>query len=207
MRWGVKDENTLDHKTWIECAKGVQWCKESSVGIAFMSLQGDKYGYTPLPKTVLKHDLDRHLLSTEGAADTKKLIFEWYVLDENAQPNEYVLRNLTDKDDPAYWAALKLMLPAMRGLPFDAQRHPGLLIGKSVTEWEMRAALGPHPTELDRKTAFCWSHRRLAGEVTDRMFRDTGTGFNPYLDAAFEELQALWRGSSTPPRCRPSRRT
>ena len=60
------------------------------------------------------------------------------MLDENAQPNEYVLRNLTDKDDPAYWAALKLMLPAMRGLPFDAQRHPGLLIGKSVTEWEMR---------------------------------------------------------------------
>ena len=102
----------------------------------------------------MKHDLDRHLLSTECAADTKKLIFEWYVLDENAQPNEYVLRNLTDEDDPAYWAALKLMLPAMRGLPFDAQRHPGLLIGKSVTEWEMRAALGPHPTELDRKTAF-----------------------------------------------------
>jgi hypothetical protein len=21
MRWGIKDENTLDHKTWIECER------------------------------------------------------------------------------------------------------------------------------------------------------------------------------------------
>jgi hypothetical protein len=61
MRWGIQDEMTLDHKTWIECARGIDWCIANSTGIAFLSLQGDKFGYTPLPKSILQADLDAHL--------------------------------------------------------------------------------------------------------------------------------------------------
>mgnify|MGYP003385325966 CR=1 FL=1 len=39
MRWGVQDQNTLDHNTWNESAKGIEFCKEESMGIAFFSLQ------------------------------------------------------------------------------------------------------------------------------------------------------------------------
>ena len=187
MRWGIKDANTLDHKTWIECAKGIHWCKQQSTGIAFMSLQGDKYGYTPIPKTVLQEDLDRHLADTRCSDDDKKLVFEWYALDENAVPEEYVLRNLTDKDDPVYWGAYKQILGALRGLPFDTQRHAGLFVGKSVTEWEVRAAFGSHPIDLSRETAFCWSHRKLAGEVNNRDFRDTVD--DGYISTSFGELK------------------
>ena len=67
MRWGVRDENTSDHKTWIECANGIAWCKEESAGVCFLSLQGDKYGYTPLPRTIIQERLDKHLQEKEIA--------------------------------------------------------------------------------------------------------------------------------------------
>ena len=102
MRWGIRDENTKDHRTWIECANGINWCKQQSLGVCFLSLQGDKYGYTPLPKSILKTDLDQHVASTECDQETKELIFKWYQLDENAVPNEYVLRNLSDINDSEF---------------------------------------------------------------------------------------------------------
>ena len=42
MRWGVRDENTLDHKTWLVCLQELQRCIELSTGIFFMSLQSNK---------------------------------------------------------------------------------------------------------------------------------------------------------------------
>jgi hypothetical protein len=42
MRWGVRDENTLDHQTWIACSREIERCREESNGIFFISLQGDK---------------------------------------------------------------------------------------------------------------------------------------------------------------------
>ena len=29
MRWGIKDENTLDHKTWIECERFILYIDEN----------------------------------------------------------------------------------------------------------------------------------------------------------------------------------
>jgi hypothetical protein len=65
MRWGVRDENTSDHMTWIACSRyglkrsthlaiaaitrfyviycrALEWCKEESSGVFFFSLQADK---------------------------------------------------------------------------------------------------------------------------------------------------------------------
>jgi hypothetical protein len=42
MRWGVKDENTLDHQTWLACSEEIERCREESDGIFFMSLQSHK---------------------------------------------------------------------------------------------------------------------------------------------------------------------
>ena len=42
MRWGVRDENTLDHKTWLVCSRELPRCRELSTGIFFMSLQSNK---------------------------------------------------------------------------------------------------------------------------------------------------------------------
>ena len=42
MRWGMKDENTLDHLTWIGCAKEIDRCREASPDFFFLSLQSEK---------------------------------------------------------------------------------------------------------------------------------------------------------------------
>jgi len=44
MRWGVRDENTLDHQTWIACRRELLRCYNESGGLFFLSLQSDKYG-------------------------------------------------------------------------------------------------------------------------------------------------------------------
>jgi hypothetical protein len=176
MRWGVRDENSCDHKTWVECADMLHWCKEESTGLFFLSFHSGKYGYTPLPLFILKWIMDRHLTKTECSEEIKELIFKWYILDENALPNRYVLKNLSDKDDEEYWAAFKTLLPALQGIAFDEQ-HPSLLVGNSVTSYEVEAAFDSYPVELaDKERSFLWSHRQLSGEVTDRLFRDVEAG-------------------------------
>ena len=42
MRWGVKDDNTIDHRTWIECSREIERCREESLSLFFISLQSDK---------------------------------------------------------------------------------------------------------------------------------------------------------------------
>ena len=42
MRYGVKDENTLAHQTWIACSNEIERCRLESSGIFFVCLQGNK---------------------------------------------------------------------------------------------------------------------------------------------------------------------
>ena len=56
LRTGVRDESSLDHDIWNVCRDMLNYCKEQSSGLFFFSLQGDKYGYRPIPKSVLKAD-------------------------------------------------------------------------------------------------------------------------------------------------------
>jgi hypothetical protein len=44
MRFGVKDENTLDHMTWIACRNELERCRavSSGEGVFFISLQAEK---------------------------------------------------------------------------------------------------------------------------------------------------------------------
>ena len=42
MRWGVKDENTATHQTWIACSNEIERCRLESSGLFFVSLQSHK---------------------------------------------------------------------------------------------------------------------------------------------------------------------
>jgi len=42
MRWGIRDEGTLKHRTWIECSRELERCRQQSDGLFFISLQGNK---------------------------------------------------------------------------------------------------------------------------------------------------------------------
>ena len=88
MRYGVRDENTADHMTWIACKKELDQCRELSNGIFFLSLQGDKYGYQPIPKYITQdvYNTRYSLLSL----DDQSLLNQWYQLDTNNIPSRYI---------------------------------------------------------------------------------------------------------------------
>ena len=171
MRWGIQDQNTRDHKTWEECVKAIEWCKLESMGIVFLSLQGNKYGYTPLPKSVDEADLQQHLTLRECSEEDRELIFTWYKLDDNSTPKKYYLKNLKSTDDPEYFRDFEKLLSLLIDLPFD-KSYEGLQVGRSVTEWEIRAALDTFPCQLNRDDDICWSFRNFSGEIDDKMFCD-----------------------------------
>jgi iron-sulfur cluster repair protein YtfE (RIC family) len=38
MRWGILDENTLHHETWVSCKRELERCRRESGGLFFLSL-------------------------------------------------------------------------------------------------------------------------------------------------------------------------
>jgi hypothetical protein len=165
MRWGLVDENTIDHLTWISCSAELERCREESSGLFFLSLQCEKYGYCPLPKYLSKEHFESRILE---ASDTdRELACKWYHLDTNALPHgRYVLKNLSSMNDKSYWNdALPRLLKLFDGVEFS----PGLLVGHSVTEYEMKAAYG-EGVDVHRMG---WLSREFSGGVTDKgKFRD-----------------------------------
>jgi hypothetical protein len=166
MRWGVIDENTLDHATWDECVRELNRCFEESGGLFFLSLQADKYGYRPLPRTIDQAALDitKKTMSERGLSYANY----WYRLDTNACPPRYVLRNLTDIRDQDYWdTVLPVLRRELSHVIFDSERFSQLRVGLSVTHWE--ALNGLHKLEKEGFTdhnRFIWAHRQFAGGVS-----------------------------------------
>lgn len=73
--WGVRDENTWDHLTWMSCLRELERCEEESLGVFFLSLQSHKYGYCPLPKFISKSNF-------ESKCEDPTLTPEWLILVE-----------------------------------------------------------------------------------------------------------------------------
>ena len=63
MRYGVKNENTKEHLTWISCKHELFRCFHESGGLFFLSLQSCKYGYMPIPKHLSKHIFDQRMVN------------------------------------------------------------------------------------------------------------------------------------------------
>eukprot|EP01034_Spumella_vulgaris_P023845 gene23845-30120_t len=72
MRWGVVDDNTLDHST---------------------------YGYTPLPREIDEKHFTERVQNCENEK-LVELANSWYLLDMNAVPPVYTLRSLSSVNDP-----------------------------------------------------------------------------------------------------------
>lgn len=151
MRFGVKDENTLDHMTWEICRDGIQQCADDSDGMFFLSLQGDKYGYCPLPKYIYETDLISILKQENVSNEDIQIIQNWYEIDSNSIPSRYVLKNLMEGTKKEFF---DIVLPKLRDGCFDnlsfcqlsnvgteVEGNESLLVNRSVTEWETLFAL------------------------------------------------------------------
>eukprot|EP01041_Mallomonas_annulata_P015167 gene15167-32159_t len=94
MRFGVKDENTLDHMTWIACAQEIKRCYKESGGIFFLSLQ--------------------KLLN---------ILNRWFLPITNSLPARYDLKNLKVIDDKDFWGRSVTEWETRLALRLDASRY------------------------------------------------------------------------------------
>jgi hypothetical protein len=160
MRFGVRDTMTLNHHTWIACKKALELCYQKSGGLFFLSLQGGKYGYRPLPLHMNKSVVDAARAVSETVVC--RTIYAWYTLDENSIDPMYTLRPLDCLSDGDYWEhALPVLRETFTNVAFansqvksdsttDARDTLSgsaydLLVGRSVTEWEALWALERAP--------------------------------------------------------------
>jgi energy-coupling factor transporter ATP-binding protein EcfA2 len=194
MRFGVKDENTKDHMTWVACREAIQQCCEESDGLFFLSLQSERYGYLPLPKYLNQDILVQALKKQERSKQFKtfqSIVNEWYILDENQIPPRFELKSLPSLDAPDYW---KRVLPLLvnevfDSIAFESLDEEKLLINRSVTEWECFFGLN-----LDRRNCI-WIGRSFTqdslqsfqsnenySKLTDSADRSVGLKLNTLKD-------------------------
>lgn len=96
LRWGVSSEAAAHHKTMRICLNELEHCKEVSPKPNFLLLLGQRYGWIPLPETIIEEDALK-LLSI--ATEYERNVFDqWYVCDYNALPYTYELRSETEYD-------------------------------------------------------------------------------------------------------------
>jgi len=91
LRWGVSEEAALDQQTMNICMTELKRCQKVTPRPNFIILLGDRYGWLPLPPQIEASEF-REILSRVTANPENDLLNDWYRLDTNAIPPEYVLR-------------------------------------------------------------------------------------------------------------------
>jgi len=90
LRWGVNEESQLNQKTLDICLNEVARCQKISPKPNFLILLGDKYGWQPVPIKIPSSEMDQILSKLPDILE--EVIKNWYKLDTNAIPPEYVLQ-------------------------------------------------------------------------------------------------------------------
>ena len=92
LRWGVSQEASRMQKTMQICLNEIKRCQELSPKPNFLILQGDRYGWIPIPE-IIPFSEAKSLMNTLGTKE-RNLFETWYVLDENAyEGGEFLLKS------------------------------------------------------------------------------------------------------------------
>ena len=95
LRWGINDNMSQAHQTVDICRTEVARCMESTVGINFVALIFDKYGFQPIPVAIPAPEFE--LIAAEVPAvcsspDDLKMLTTWFRKDTNTVPAVYRLQ-------------------------------------------------------------------------------------------------------------------
>lgn len=95
LRWGVSEEDAVDHRTIQICLEEIKRCQRLSPQPNFLILLGDRYGWQPLPAEIPANEfeliLDYYIKGNFSHEST--LLKNWYQLDKNAVPSVYYLKS------------------------------------------------------------------------------------------------------------------
>ena len=96
LRWGVSQEASRKQKTMQICLNEIKRCQQLSPKPNFLILQGDRYGWIPIPETIPYSRAENIL--PELNTKEHELFDVWYQLDTNVlDKGEYVLRERTGR--------------------------------------------------------------------------------------------------------------
>ena len=157
LRWGVREEAGHDQRTMEICLGEIERCQRTGIKPNFIILLGDRYGWRPLPARIEAEEFHAVRKNIPDAEDRKR-VDDWYELDENAVPSEYLLKPRTGEfKDIHRWGEVETpMHEALR----EAARAAGLsrdaLIKyeASATHQEILKGLGK--TAQDREHVFAF---------------------------------------------------
>ena len=91
FRWGIRDHDTDNHTTTEICMNQIERCYAESIDApCFVFLSYNRYGWTPLPRTIPQDDFERIAESIPSTTD-KDFVKKYYVLDRNATPPLFTL--------------------------------------------------------------------------------------------------------------------
>ena len=155
LRWGVREEAGHDQRTMEICLGEIERCQRTGIKPNFIILLGDRYGWQPLPARIEAEEFRAVREHIARIAD-RTLIDDWYQLDTNALPHEFLLKPRTGEFANAdLWERLEApMREALR----EASQVAGLssknLIeyNASATHQEILKGLGTG--EDDKKHVF-----------------------------------------------------
>ncbi|XP_076461539.1 uncharacterized protein LOC143294026 [Babylonia areolata] len=96
MRWGVREDSSVEHTTTDLCLQQVVSCQQHSAGPYFVAFLGDRYGSRLLPTTipVTEYRSLRRLASWMDQSDFG-VVDKWYLVDTNAVPAVYRIQPIT----------------------------------------------------------------------------------------------------------------
>ncbi|XP_045175580.2 NACHT domain- and WD repeat-containing protein 1-like isoform X2 [Mercenaria mercenaria] len=203
MRWGVTQEATLDHSTVEMCVNEIHRCVKDSVGPAFLCLMGHKYGYRPLPAQIEQSEFETLLNHLQQTGHDTSLINNYYFLDNNAVPSEFVLKPRTE-DNETWWDDVEGIQKQFREASvacFGEQNKKCDKYHISVTETEIHTGVFNNPTA---QTQACFIRRDLAKFSEDfhkdRKILDlVGPNIDEYARDKLAELRKKKIPSKVPP--------
>ncbi|MBE0686158.1 MAG: DUF4062 domain-containing protein [Anaerolineaceae bacterium] len=91
LRWGVSEEASLDQQAMNICLGEVKRCQQISPRPNFIVLLGDRYGWLP-PSPQINAEIFKRILDSIEKEEDRKFLQDWYILDENAVPAEWLLK-------------------------------------------------------------------------------------------------------------------
>ncbi len=161
LRWGINAEAQANQKTLELCLNEVRSCRQYPCP-NFIILNGNRYGWVPLPDMIDKVEFDKIISFIAKSHDKKQIealqyLEYWYVEDKNYLSNKlgthsYILRN---RDNTAYNDILTGQLFSKDFLSLNDENH------ENNIHWAL------HESILRNALQYAIEHLFTLGEVTE----------------------------------------
>lgn len=196
LRWGISREAGLDNRTMRICLDELRRCQELSPRPNFIVLQGERYGWIPLPEVLPQSYIDPIAFNRLSERD-QRIFNLWYHPDENfLDEPRYLLqpRQWEFVDDKTFHEKAERPLRAI--LPQILTEQGRRLLSLSATEQEIQNGL----FNDSRNFPYTLIYRRtLANLPADKLaiFREAEKELRERVDKLCKRLDMLCHHGNT----------